>query len=89
MSFQQKLLKDVVNPEDRSHERHYQILVDGKDTVITRVYRIPVWPGGGQNELRYGDEKFDMTAEDTAGWEQWIMARLQPPVFNMEQQKSY
>jgi hypothetical protein len=79
MKFQQ-IFSHETPIDDKTAERHYRILADGHDTGITRVYlvegsasNVVSWK---QNELRYGAEKFDMTATDVVGWEEWIIARL-------------
>ena len=90
MRLQQKFIK-ASGLSDGWHERHYEILAEGMPTPITRVYWIFGEELGGQNELRFGEEKFDMTAEGTNGWEEWILARLNPHGFNMEhnEEKTY
>ena len=63
-----------VEPELR--EDIYRVLVDGQRTPITRVYRVVRYEDIGQNELRCGDDKFDMTSTKTTGHEEWIAAHL-------------
>ena len=63
-----------IEPELR--EDIYRVLVDGQRTPITRVYRVVRYADIGQNELRCGDDKFDMTSTNTTGHEEWIAAHL-------------